>query len=412
MSAPHVSVKAFLLNAKFALRTAIRESRQVHFIIGNESADLDSLTSSLLYAYIRGTQPRSSSSVSTYVPVVNIPRSDLTLRPEFQALLPHAGVEAGDLITLTDLPDTAHIKKELPPENTFWTLVDHNALQGEIGIIYGRRVVGVIDHHDDEKKVPLDTGEEPRVIEKSGSCTSLVTKYIRESWKSVSAAESSDDDDAQLAKIAIASILIDTANLASKDKTTEHDQDAVALLEDKIRCGGPSLPPYNRTAFFEEISKAKSDIESLALQDILRKDYKQWTEGSRNLGVSSVVKPISFLRQKAKTEASSSTKQNLLQAIDTFADARELGMYALMTTSTSSTGAFQRELLLKAFTPEDAQAATKFASNATKELRLDDWETDELDEIAKGETWSKVWWQRNVEHSRKRVGPLLREAMN
>ena len=309
--------------------------------------------------------------------------------------------------------------------------MDHNALQGQLGKIYSGRVAGVIDHHDDEHKVPEDTGSEPRVIIKTGSCTSLVTEYCRPSWDSLSnagmssgAAHAQGDSlandaavtklwDAQVAQLGLASILIDTSNLENEDKTTEHDKKAVTYLEAKIH-SCPRLAGFDRTKFYEQIDAAKKDIGGLKLQDVLRKDYKQWDEGSEKLGVSSVVKPIDFLQKKAAKEIDGvSQEEAFSDALQSFAKERDLGLYAVMTTSTSSSGDFQRELLLWAFNEAATASAKDFESQSKKELGLEDWKGSNGQDYGKDgkAEWRKVWWQREVQHSRKRVAPLLREAM-
>lgn len=395
--------------------------------------DLDSLTSPILYAYIRSMAPPRNAFTPLYIPVTNIPRSGIQLRPEFLALLPHANIEPQHLITLDDLPDFSVIKTSLRPENTKWILVDHNALQGQLGKIYSERVGGVIDHHDDENKVPSETGSEPRVIDKAGSCTSLVIEYCQSPWDLLStsamssgAAHAQGDDlsedgavvrtwDAQVAQLGLASILVDTANLQSKDKTTEHDIRAVQYLEAKIMNCPQLSAKYTRDGFFQEVDSARRDIGGLKLQDILRKDYKQWQEGTLKLGISAVVKPIAFLQKKAGEEAGTQSGQEaFLQALQTFGGERKLDLYAVMTTFTSSEGEFRRELLVWAFNNEGKSVAQKFASNARQELGLADWhDSDGSPHEEDGEGhWRKLWWQQNVQHSRKRVAPLLRAAMN
>ncbi|KAF2198544.1 exopolyphosphatase-like protein [Delitschia confertaspora ATCC 74209] len=432
MALPRNSLRGFLVQAKAAIRTAIDKRQRIAFVIGNESADLDSLTCSILYAYVQSMAPPRNDFTPLYIPVTNIPRSGLQLRPEFLALFPHANIESQHIITLDDLPDMSVIQSKLPPENTKWILVDHNALQGQLGKIYSDRVAGVIDHHEDENKVRKDTGSEPHVIMKAGSCTSLVIENCQASWDllSTSAMSSgaahaqgdslSDDSavvslwDAQVAQLGLASILIDTANLQSKDKTTEHDIRAVEYLEAKIMTCPRLSAQYTRDNFFKEIDSAKRDIGGLKLQDILRKDYKEWEQGKLRLGISSVVKPIAFLQEKAGKEAGSqSLNKAFLRALQKFAEVRNLDVYAVMTTSTSTEGQFQRELLVWAFNHQAKSAAVKFASNAKQELGLEDWHDSnaEVHEDDEDNHWRKLWWQRNVEHSRKRVAPMLREAM-
>jgi exopolyphosphatase len=395
-----------------------------------DSTDLDSMTCSVLYAYIRSLAPPRNAFTPIYVPITNIPYAGIQLRPEFLALFKHANIESRHLLTLDDLPDLSVIESKLVPENTRWILVDHNALQGQLGSIYAGRIGGVIDHHEDEGKVPADTGDEPRIVDQSGSCTSLVTNYCRPTWDllSASAASSgaahaqgdglSDDSavvtswDAEVAQLGLASILIDTSNLQSKDKTTKHDREAVQYLEAKIIACPHLATSFDRSKFYEEIDSAKKDIGGLKLQDILRKDYKLWDDKGQKLGISSVVKPISFLQKKAADEARSQSQEDaFVSALERFATERELDLYSVMTTSTSPEGQFQRELLVWAFNDAAVLAAKKFAKDSCDELGLVDWHDDALGHEGSG-YWRKVWWQRHVQHSRKRVAPLLRAAMN
>lgn len=364
--------------------------------------------------------------------MINVPFSGIRLRPEFLALLPHANIDPQNLITLDDLPDISSIKLTLRPENTKWILVDHNALQGTFGSTYSDRVAGVIDHHDDENKLPKISEHEPRIITESGSCTSLVVEYCRKAWNTLSdstmssgTAHSQVDEavdnsavgklwDAQIAQLGLASILIDTNNLKWKEKTTQHDINAAEYLEAKILACPQVSPNFDRTQFFDKIDTAKKDIEGLRLQDVLRQDYKEWTESRQKIGISSVVRPISFLQEKAHSEATvPSTDDAFLTAVTKFSGDRGLDIYAIMTKWTSPEGKFQRELLVWAFTADAASAAKKFSASSSGELGLEDWHDRDgnvhEEEDKKG--FRKVWWQRNVEHSRKRVAPLLREAM-
>jgi len=387
------------------------------------------MTCSVLYAYIRSMAPPRNAFTPLYVPITNIPSSGIQLRPEFLALFKHANIEARHLLTLDDLPDMSVIKSKLLPENTRWILVDHNALQGQLGKIYSGQVSGVIDHHDDEGKVPADTGDEPRIVTQSGSCTSLVANYCRQTWDMLSdpaassgvahaQGDSLPDDganvrswDAEVAQLGLASILIDTSNLQSKDKTTEHDRKAVDYLEAKVLLCRRLAASFDRNKFYEEIDSARRDIGGLKLQDILRKDYKLWDDNGQKLGISSVVKPIEFLQEKAVEEATSQSQQDaFVSQLQRFATERKLDLYSVMTTSTSSKGEFQRELLVWAFNDMAISAAKKFANESRTELGLEDWHNNALGHDGNG-YWRKVWWQRHVQHSRKRVAPLLREAM-
>ncbi|KAI4197057.1 MAG: hypothetical protein LQ346_003090 [Caloplaca aetnensis] len=433
MAFPRNSLRAFLSHAKKSLSTAIQSSQKITLVAGNESADLDSLTSSILYAYIRSMNPPLNAFAPLYIPLLNIPGADISLRPEFKALFLHANIEAEYLVTLDDLPGSG--RRGLKPEDTQWILVDHNKLQGALGETYGSRVRGVIDHHEDEGVVPQDTDPEPRVIEKCGSCTSLVIRTLRSSWDtstegsslSSGAAHAQGDSlindasvsrtwDAQVAKMALASILIDTANLTVESKVEKADRDAVNYLEAKINLSPKDAAQWDRTRFYEEIDAVERDIGALCFEDILRKDYKQWNENGLTLGISSVVKPLEFIVKKAIQDNSGEDKETeFVTAIGDFMAARSLTIFAIMTLSTSETGEFQRELYVQALSAGHAAAST-FAKEAAKELRLEDHSVKVLEgkpgamQPESEGPWRKIWMQRDLGKSRKQVAPLLRKA--
>ncbi|KAL8846061.1 MAG: hypothetical protein Q9221_008823 [Calogaya cf. arnoldii] len=388
MAFPHNSLRAFLTHAKKSLSTAIQSSQRVTIVAGNESADLDSLTSSVLYSYIRSLNPPSGAFTPLYVPLLNIPAADIGLRPEFGAVFIHANIEASHLVTLDDLLEGN--ETALKPENTKFILVDHNRIQGELGKMFAARVQGVVDHHEDERKIGSETSPEPRVIEKCGSCTSLVVRTLKPSWESsaggsslVSGAahaqgDSAENDasvtrswDAQVAKMALASILVDTANLTAEGKVEKADVDAVRYLEAKINLSPKDATQWDRTKFYEGIDAAKRNIDALSFEDILRKDYKQWTENGLNLGIASVVKPLQFLTEKSIESKSEERKKQFVTEIGEFMAARSLSMFAVMTAFTSSSGEFQRELYVRAL-PAGQAAANMFAELAKVELELED----------------------------------------
>ncbi|KAI4173379.1 MAG: hypothetical protein LQ343_002911 [Gyalolechia ehrenbergii] len=433
MAFPHNSLRAFLSYAKKGLSRAIETSQKVTIVTGNESADLDSLTASILYAYIRSLAPPRNAFTALYIPLLNIPAADISLWPEFHALFNHTNINVSHLITLDDLPTDQG--SALKPKNTRWILVDHNKLQGKLGKKYGDRVHGVIDHHEDEGAVPQDADPEPRVVEKCGSCTSLVIRTLRSSWEASSDGSSLSSGggygqdglmindasvtrtwDAQIAKMALASILIDTANLTAEGKVEQTDREAVEYLEAKIYLSPGAAAQWKRDRFYEDINDAKRNIDGLNFNDILRKDYKQWTENELNLGMSSVVKPFHFLVEKAIKGTSEDKEDQFVTAIGDFMGERNLTIFTIMTTSTSSTGEFQRELYIQALSAGYAAAST-FARENAQELQLEDQSNSALSEkpgamqISSEGPWRKIWLQKDVSKSRKQVAPLLRKAI-
>lgn len=392
------------------------------------------MASPLIFAYIRTLAPRPSLKSSTnrfYIPVLNIPSADLRLRPEFHALFPHADLRPSDLITLDDLYSSSDSSHTWIPENASWILVDHNVLQGALGERYGSRIVGVIDHHDDEHVIPEETGDEPRIVEKSGSCASLVTNYCRDDWDQLSrmhtlssqeGVTASQDDagqvfDVQLAKLALASILIDTANLRSKAKVTQHDLRAVDYLEGVITRSPQSAASYSRDDLFNEIRQAKLNIESFDLSDILRKDYKEWTQrGQKRLGISSVGKSLLWQIKHAESSKETSTSQAqrntaFLDSVRAHAERRNLSIFAIMTNFANPPEKSRRELFVWVLDPECIGALKQIYDAGRAELGLETWEDEIL--VIPNEDPGRlvVWRQKEVGKSRKQVAPLLRRCM-
>ncbi|KAF7903277.1 uncharacterized protein EAF01_006326 [Botrytis porri] len=414
MSLPRASLSSFLSSAKTALNSALNSGGKVNFVVGNESADLDSLCSAILLAYLRTYSPLNHSK-SLYIPLSNLPRADLGLRPELHPVLKKARVKVGELISLDDLREhgtkSSQVTK-LKPDDTRWILVDHNALQGELGRIYGGGVRGCIDHHDEEGKVPekeICEGEgEMRIVEKSGSCASLVVAWAREGWAEMKRGDGVDGDvrqwDGELAYLALGPILIDTNNLQSADKTCESDLAAVQFLEELItKDPNTSQSPWNQDEYFSTITAAKEDIGNMELRDILRKDYKEWYEGGLNLGISAVVQGFDFLLAKA------GSRDLLLEVLGEWAKERSLDICAVMTTSNKE-GVFRRELLVWGLGNRGVECLRKFKGEGESRFGLKIWgqgilNVDEEKEIR------HCWWQERIEHSRKQVAPLLRQSM-
>ncbi|KAK0721709.1 hypothetical protein B0T26DRAFT_673500 [Lasiosphaeria miniovina] len=428
MSPPsRLSLKAFLATAKKAFAApAAQRPNPLTFVVGNESA-------ALLLAYFRTYTPPHT----LHIPLSNLHRADLALRAELSAVLRPAGLKPEDLLTLSDLPspETSDGAASLRPEDTRWFLVDHNALTGDLAKRFGASpVIGCIDHHDDEGAVPRDAT--PRVIEKSGSCMSLVVDQYRDAWDAHLAADAAAD--AELAHVALGPILIDTTNLTAKAKTTDWDVRAVEFVESKLAAAAAAaaLPqtaaagpeePYDRNRFYDDVSRLKEDISSLSYHDILRKDYKQWTDGDNNnnttnnnnntprltLGISSTVKGFAYLVSDAGGSNGSGGRDEFLAALRQWAGEQQLDLASVMTSWHPTGGAFTREILLWALTEPAARVAQAFADKNRDALGLETWGCGALDADADADAgeWRACWTQRRIEHSRKQVAPMLREAM-
>ena len=195
------------------------------------------------------------------------------------------------------------------------------------------------------------------------------------------------------------------------------DREMVEYLEAKITMSPKDARSWDRNSFYKEITAAKKDIEAIALDGILRKDYKQWTEKGMKLGMSSVVKPLEFMARKAAMEQSNAKiiGDSFMTAVQEFIAARELSIFAITTHFKNGDGQRQRQIFLQA-QPPAIEAAKRFAVDAAEELGLVDLSLDGLP-IETSPTYHagcfrKVWQQERVDKSRKQIAPLLRQAMH
>lgn len=450
-------LSAFLSSTRAASIGGLPTLPSYTTVLGNSSADLDSFISAVVYAYFCSSSLQNGDQKRLFIPVLNLPSTptrDLwRLRPEFGTVLKLAqrrsvpynsreAVKDGNhrallelLLTICDIRSASKsIPKSLssdlstqsssePHKKDEYVLVDHNALSiptvSTETLQQYINVTGCIDHHADESFVPSNAS--PRIIKTGvGSCTSLVVQHLRDSrlWPLPEEGLAMGE----LARLALASILIDTVNMTAEDKVSGTDRDAVAFLESCIRLDSTAefeQQEWDRKSFYDEIANTKAkSLNLLSLHEIFDHDYKEWVESTKDgeklkIGISSIVKPITWLLEKA------ARVDDFLDQVHTFAHGsdHDLALFGIMTTSTSESGHFQRELLIVAYGPRTAKALKDFESTATRELDLKPWDenapllnwtkatTRETDEL------SRIWWQQDVTRSRKQVAPLLRNLV-
>ncbi|KAM3512377.1 hypothetical protein MY11210_003943 [Beauveria gryllotalpidicola] len=397
MTTSTISLKIFLAAAREALAAKPAErSLPLTFVVGNESADLDSLCSAVVLAYIRS----HIAPKRLHIPLSNLPRDDLALRNELGPVLAKADLEVSDLITLSELP------QELDPKDTEWVLVDHNVLTGNLKK-YESRVVGCIDHHVDERAVSMQAT--PRVIETCGSCMSLVVEHYADAWRGLLnaklpsiATKPVSKDLTQLAQVALAPVLIDTINLTNTTKVRPEDLRAAKLLETELMHD----PNFDSKAYYDEVTAAKEDLSKLSLHDILRKDYKEWENCGIKLGISCAVQNFDFLLEKAASTSIGNGTDVLLRELQSWAQEQALDIASVMTTSNPG-GEFQRHLLVWGLTGPGKKAVERFKKDNTETLKLTRWNDGVLDEQGSRHAWRQL----DLESSRKQVAPLLRDAM-
>ena len=340
-----------------------------------------------------------SSHVTTYVPLLAIPRADIPLRPELLYVFDQTGIEADDICTLDDI-------STIDPAQTELFLVDHNVPRGTLAEIYdfknhpGRKelVKGIIDHREDEKYFDDLRGDMKRYdIQNSGSCSSLVTKWImgHTSPNQISSttfngpqilrentAEAHD-----IARLLLSAILVDTVNLTQK--VTPNDLDACHFLVEFI-------PEHSFATLYDSIQSVKLSITGMSLQDLLRRDYKEYDTPLGKLGMSTVARKISFLHSHFTDFDEEYIK---------FVTDRDLKIHLTMTVSGEG-DEFERGGMVLT---ENKNIIESFESIGKKKYGIREI-PEKFEDIKDG--WNYwVYDQDDVFASRKQIAPLILEIM-
>ncbi|GAA5943942.1 hypothetical protein JCM10213_009038 [Rhodosporidiobolus nylandii] len=240
-------------------------------VMGNEAGDLDSLVSAVALSYFYNHLEPPHKAVA----LLQTEQDALDLRPENALALHYAKMSSAssghrDLLTIDELPikpvEMGHRIKGI-------ALVDHNEPRSEW------HDADIVDHHDDQGRAN-DTAN-PRIIEKSGSCSSLVTKYIldnlpgAEEKKSVAEkieVESHGPLPKELVELLLRTIAIDSDGL-SKSSSSPVDQQSAERLFSHSSFKHRKLKEVMKL-FDKDMTSSRKALDSLDLRSLLRRDWK------------------------------------------------------------------------------------------------------------------------------------------
>jgi exopolyphosphatase len=348
-------------------REAVQKGETLRFVIGNESADLDSMASAVAYGYYATVA--SGHGAAPCAPLVNIPRADYKLRTEATFLFSAVGIQP-EMLTFVDEVGLSALagRNEL-----LLTLVDHNVLaasQQELA----RSVAGVVDHHQDEGGF---VEARPRIVEPVGSACTLVGELLLSNCP--------EAVEPGLAELLLGTILLDTVNLDPEAKRATDKDHAVAARLQAI-CGAEPK------ALFDRLQFEKFNVASLDTPDLLRKDYKQYQMGPVRCGMASVLLPVSRWLEK---------DPGLAESMATFA-ARN-GLDVLLAMNAYTDPEFRRELVVWAATP--ALRARMLGFLAASDLGLSPLGAAREVENA----GVAMFAQANAAYSRKKLQPLIQQ---
>lgn len=247
-----MKVKSFLTKTKAVYDSFV----QKRVVIGNQSADLDSIVSSISMAFYLTTTMQDSVP---YVPIINSTKSLIKTKKECMFLLEYFSIDIErDLVFVNDW------KKDINEV----ILVDHNELDSkekELGI--EEKISAIIDHRFDKK---LFLKSNPRLIDpKVGSCTSLIANLFFQSNLQL---------EQDFADMMLFPILSDTNNLTCR--ASELDIKMIQFLN--------IISKIDPKWLYSEIEKLKFDLTNEDLITLLNKDYKHYETNNSEWGMSSV----------------------------------------------------------------------------------------------------------------------------
>ncbi|XP_063175658.1 protein prune homolog 2 isoform X2 [Chroicocephalus ridibundus] len=247
-------MEEFLQRAQSKLNRSKRLEK-VHVVLGNKSCDLDSLISTLAYAYFLD---KVSPPDVLCLPVLNIPRRDFSYLTETRFILEELNI-----------PESFHIFRDeinlhqLNAEGKLsLTLVNSNMLTSEDKSLESA-VVKVIN--PDEQ---CDGS-----LELQASSSSLVVKEILQ--------EAPELITQQLAYLLRGSILFKCMSLEA-DRITEQQEKILSILEEKF----PDLPP--REEIISVLQETQFNPQGVSIEEVILKDLKEISDGEIKVAISTV----------------------------------------------------------------------------------------------------------------------------
>ncbi|KAG8895701.1 Exopolyphosphatase [Tulasnella sp. 408] len=394
MATPLPSLAEFLRQNKqqFLQDLEAKNADKWTVVMGNEAGDLDTIASSVAYSYLATNLQRTPT-----VALVQTRHTDLYLRKENLFALGFSNLDStgADLLCIDDISDSHPLNTSFSK----YVLVDHNTLEDAFEGGTGK-VVGIIDHHTDEKKYPDAVFRE---IETAGSCTSLVARHFQNGWT----AEAGVSPD--VATLLLTGVTIDTRGLSNDDvKPVDENSARFLYANSKLAQQGSFQGKRSLKDLDETLDDKKDDVGDLSTNDLLRRDYKDFdTSNKLTVGLASVP-----LRLEAWAERDKDQGKNFFDEVEAYFAKHNLSVLGILTTKK------KRELLFltnKDTVPADMEKRlfdglknNKIPPDNVKTLDLK--ETDKLGKPNHPEH-TKVWDQGNKEGSRKVIAPMVKSLL-
>ncbi|XP_004530565.1 exopolyphosphatase PRUNE1 [Ceratitis capitata] len=289
-----------MLNFLKQTRKFINSAEPVCIVLGNESCDLDSAVCAVTLAYHYQQQRGQTNSLSNrktrnFLPVLNIPRRDYTLKTEVNYLFDQQSI-SNEYLTFRD-----DLQQEFLARSEF-ILVDHHVSP------FAARCLEVFDHRAFDEKAQLANDCKVH-LELVGSCATLIAELILEDISTTVAPD-------VLAMYEIlftmlrSTIVLDTVNFSeSANRYTPKDVEISKKLEHLLTNSNSDKTLSERNQIFDELVAARADISRLTAIQLLRKDLKILKNTVHNLSIAIPGFPMLVQKFIERPNAESAVKE-------------------------------------------------------------------------------------------------------
>ncbi|KAF2730473.1 hypothetical protein EJ04DRAFT_473758 [Polyplosphaeria fusca] len=273
-----------------------REDKWI-FVQGNEGGDTDSMTAALTWAYHLGHATQNTSDPLKAIALLQTPTHALDLRPENKKALENSKMTAGheDLLTIDELPEDP---ETLSRKLRGIVLVDHAKPLRKWN---DAKILSIFDHHKDEG---AGKDADPRVFEKTASCTTIVARQMLDELEKLSEEYHMPHE---LLELILSAIAIDSSGL-KEEKSTKADVETSKRVLARSNWREKDLSEVME-GLDNQLNGIRNALDHLGLRDLLRRDWKgdlvdtpSPQTPTISLGFASI--PYSFDEQIEKTEFS------------------------------------------------------------------------------------------------------------
>jgi exopolyphosphatase len=231
-------------------------------VLGNEGGDLDSITAALTWSYHLTHVSENTSEPIKAIALLQTPTDALDLRPENKLALHESQMSSGhrDLLNINELPEDP---ETLSRKIKGIVLVDHAK---PLRRWDNAKILSIFDHHVD---VGAGPDAEPRVFEKTASCTTLLARQMLDELEKL---EKEYHLSHEFLELILRAIAIDSDGL-NPAKSTEADRRVSARVLERSDWRGEDLEDLMED-LDDKIGDARKDLAHLSVRDLLRRDYK------------------------------------------------------------------------------------------------------------------------------------------